>query len=194
MRPQKTIRSVQFQTVSNSSDGFRFEEVLKGMANICGYVIIFRALAAVIEEILPITQGTNINALIKGLLELTLGFTSLQNIGSVKLVYCFASLFLSFGGCCIWMQTRTIYRSASLTGKYYLTGKMLHAVIAVLLTYCTVCFFPNLLQSELEAANISNHAGLLPSTALVSGLVLLFAAIWFINLRNKAGKEINNVV
>lgn len=85
--------------------------------------------------------------------------------------YCMASGFLAFGGLCVWLQTKSVIAPYGLTGRYYLSGKVLQGTIAVLLTWGIQVVYPSWLPRTLPTAAFPNHAGLLRATAIVTALV-----------------------
>jgi len=103
---------------------------LKTAARVCGWVVLFRIVIAFSEKWILSQTGMVWKVLISGLLELTNGCCQLSSIENTGLRFLLASLFLSFGGICVTMQT------VSVTGKLgiekYARGKLLQAVFSVL--------------------------------------------------------------
>lgn len=101
------------------------------MASICGWVILFRVLIGCLERWVFWMMPDIAAVLICGLLELTNGCVSLSGIESEETRFLLASMFLSFGGLCVGMQT------VSVTGKLgtglYFPGKVLQCGITGLL-------------------------------------------------------------
>ncbi len=105
---------------------------LKATASICGWVVLFRILIAIMQRwilwILP-NEG---QVLIMGLLELTNGFCDLDSVSNEGTRMILASAFLAFGGICVTMQTLSLASFVSM--KLYLPGKILQAFASVVLT------------------------------------------------------------
>ena len=108
---------------------------LKSMAQISGWIILFRLLIAFCIRwfgwFLPATG----QVLLFGLLELSNGCCALPDIDSVGLRFIFCSVFLSFGGLCVTMQTMSAVGDLSM--RFYFPGKLLQtaysAAIAALI-------------------------------------------------------------
>ncbi len=106
------------------------------MAQICGWVVLFRVLLAVLNRWLLRYLPTWTAVLIAGLLELTNGCCDLASISSENLRFLLASVMLSFGGLCVTMQTLSVTEGLGL-GKY-LPGKLLQTAISLLLSWLVV--------------------------------------------------------
>lgn len=81
---------------------------------------------------LPI-QSQPLHALISGILELTTGITSLSGTHSLS-CFLLSSLLLGWGGWSVHFQTLSLLSDTDLSGKLYLIGKGLHALVSVFLT------------------------------------------------------------
>ena len=104
---------------------------LRIMASVCGWVVIFRVVIAMLSRwclwLLP-QEG---QIVIMGILELTNGCCDLEQIGSVGLRFICAAGLLGFGGLCVLMQTASVVGDLGI--RSYLTGRILCAVFSVLL-------------------------------------------------------------
>ncbi len=103
---------------------------LKTMANICGWVVIFRVLLSILERWLlwllpPEAQGG-----IFGLLELTNGIALVQKISNDGSRFILCSGMLAFGGLCVFMQTASVTKELGI-GQYF-PGKVLHCLFSIL--------------------------------------------------------------
>lgn len=162
---------------------------VRSMANICGFVLLIQVVSAFLDKVCGLWMPKEIRLGITGFLELSGGCCGLTELPSLGARYCMASFFLGFGGICVWLQTKAVLHHSDLTGKLYLYGKTLQAVIAVLLTWGCMIFFPNMLPREVPTAVLPNHDGLLRSMGVVVGVFLVLFGIWCISLRKKAGKQ-----
>lgn len=159
---------------------------LRAMGTVCAYVVLFSVLTD------ALTRGGQgflpdwLLLALQGLLELTGGFAALSAQTPDMLHFCMAGFFLSFGGLCVWFQTKSILASAGLTGQWYLPGKLLQGGITAGFAFLFARFFPGLLA--VETAAMGNHHGLLGATAWVAGGFLLFFLIFAFYSRKKAGK------
>lgn len=159
---------------------------LRAMGSVCAYVVLFSiltdALARGGQGFLP----DSLLLVLQGLLELTGGFAALSAQTPDVLHFCMAGFFLSFGGLCVWFQTKSILAPAGLTGQWYLPGKLLQGGITAALAFLSAKLFPGLLT--VETAAMGNHHGLLGATAWVAGSFLLFFLLFVLYSRKKAGK------
>lgn len=101
------------------------------MVNICGIIILFRAFMNIIDIHLSLYLSQDIWVIIVGILELTNGIILLPVLNQEPLMFIAAAGMLSFGGLCITMQT--IAFSPSGTGKYYIVGKIIQALLSMIL-------------------------------------------------------------
>ena len=105
------------------------------MAVVCGIIILFNAITAILKNYITkfVTQTAWI--IITGLLELTSGISLLSLLFSEELRFIIAAGMLSFGGFCVTLQTISL---SGLGGGYYIVGKLIQAVISILLAYCII--------------------------------------------------------
>lgn len=91
------------------SDPISIAQALKhsliSMATICGWIIIFKTFLGFIACI-PIPN--TIFVIICGILELSTGTLALAQIKANSLRFILCSVFLSFGGICVWLQTSSV--------------------------------------------------------------------------------------
>lgn len=106
-------------------------KAVRVMAEVCGWVILFRLLIHLTVEqfaALPLWWRASVS----GLLELTNGILLLSSISGTELRFVLCSAMLSFGGLCVLMQTRSAARGLDI--KCYLGGKLLQTVFSLLLS------------------------------------------------------------
>ncbi len=103
------------------------------MINICGFVIFFLAVMALIRQAWP-----NVPPVVLGLLELTGGVTSLKNDAAG---FCMAAALLGWGGVSVHCQTAAVLEDTGLSLKRYLLAKALQAVVSALLALGVCRFF-----------------------------------------------------
>lgn len=133
-----------------------------------GFVILFSVVLSILSSSGILNIGTNLFApvfnmfhidpifckpLLSGILELTNGVSQLSTIAvkNISTNIILASLLLGFGGFSILLQVLSITSKTDLSIKPYLLGKILHGVIACLLTYAVLQVFPFL---SLDLMNI----------------------------------------
>lgn len=105
---------------------------IRAMAQVCGWVVAFRVLLAVLNRWLLWRLPGWTCVLITGLLELTNGCCSLTAIAFEPLRFIMCNLFLSFGGICVLMQTASVIGNLPLS--CYLKGKLIQTAFALLLS------------------------------------------------------------
>ena len=108
------------------------ESSVKIMAGVCGWVIIFRVFISFMSRWILWIVPESLRTLIVGLVELSNGCVSLYHIDSSGLRYILASFILSFGGVCVYMQTKSVTKELG-TGVYF-QGKTLQGIISMALS------------------------------------------------------------
>ena len=103
---------------------------IRSMALVCGWVILFRMILEFLFRWILWLLPIPIQVLLTGLLELSNGCMALTGIQTVSLRFLIAGVILSFGGCCVWMQTRGVFPELNLV--HYLRGRALHCMICIL--------------------------------------------------------------
>lgn len=102
---------------------------LKVMANVCGWVILFRVLIHFLKRWLLWFLPTWLQILITGLLELSNGCCELAGISDHTVRFLICSMILGFGGLCVTLQTSSVTRGLSL--RFYLIGKLLQTLFSL---------------------------------------------------------------
>lgn len=113
---------------------------LRVMANVCGWVILFRILIAFLEQWVLRLFSEPVRICIIGLLELANGCCSLEQISDERLRFVAASVMLGIGGLCVLMQTLSVTRGLSI--RSYLQGKLLQALLSLILSAAMVYIGP----------------------------------------------------
>lgn len=99
-------------------------------AVICGWVIIFKVFLSYISNYFSGILNHNAMICLCGLLELSNGCVLLAEIPSEALRFVLCSVFLSFGGFCVMLQTAS---AAQLPGLgLYIPGKLIQTIISIL--------------------------------------------------------------
>lgn len=129
-------KSILRQSSSPLSPAAALEQSLKTMGSICGWVIIFRVLLAFLQRWVLWLLPTDSVIFISGILELTNGCCALPQLSSEPMRFVVASLFLAFGGLCVWLQTVSV--TGSLGTGFYFPGKLLQAAISLTLACVAV--------------------------------------------------------
>lgn len=127
-------KSQSFITVFTTS----IKKSINTLLMISGTVTSFLIISTLLCYILNINSITS--AIIKGILEMTMGLNSLSNINiniNIKLIL--SSIFIAFGSISIHMQIISILKDISYLK--YLKGRLLSTLVIVLLSILTTIFF-----------------------------------------------------
>ena len=104
------------------------------LANICGWVVLFRIGIGIADKWLFWRLPSTMVDILWGIAELTNGCARLSNIDSIEIRFLLFSLFLSFGGSCVVMQTWSVIHGSGLGMIHYLTGKMCQCACTAILS------------------------------------------------------------
>lgn len=107
------------------------ERSLKVMAGVCGWVVMFRMILAILNRWILWILPENAQIIAAGLLELTNGCFHLPTIEEQGLRFLLASGFLACGGVCVAMQTLSVTGALGL--GQYIPGKLLQTGISLVL-------------------------------------------------------------
>jgi hypothetical protein len=112
---------------------------IRSMANVCGWVIIFRVLIGFMERWFLWIFPPTLALLFSGFLEMTNGCLSILQVDTLSLRFLLAAGFVSFGGVCVAMQTASVVGTLSLRDYYF--GKLLQTVITLALSTLFLVIF-----------------------------------------------------
>lgn len=125
--------SAQILNITDSSQPMKqrtvmsLSEALKNaisiLSQICGWIVLFRILLAFCRYWFLSELPVWAQVLFSGLLELSNGCCMLSQIPEESTRFLIASILLSLGGFCIWMQTASVTNGLDM--GYFLLGKML---------------------------------------------------------------------
>ena len=144
LTPGKTNVSNTLPQAAIPSISEIIKQTVSSMAMICSWVIVFRILITLMDRWLFWCLTNELQLIITGLLELTNGCCRLQEIQSTASRFMIFSLFLSFGGLCVTMQTAGVIDSMGgvLTG--YLPAKITQAAISLIISsLLMIAVYPN---------------------------------------------------
>ncbi len=105
---------------------------VRSMAVICGWVVAARILIGFLDRWFLWMLPTEAAVIIQGALELSNGCFALKQIPSEGLRFILYSGFLSFGGLCIWMQTRSV--TGELKNNQFILGKLLQTLVSLVIS------------------------------------------------------------
>lgn len=108
------------------------QTAVRTMGWICGWVVLFRIIIVFIEQRVFAFLPVILQVIIAGLLELSNGIFSLNATHNEFVRFVLTSVFLSFGGLCVLLQTKSVVKDLSL--NVYFLGKVMQLLIAMLLS------------------------------------------------------------
>ncbi len=164
---------------------------VSSVLKVCGFVVTF----AVVISAMPKWQGS---PFFYALLEITGGLKSLLEQGGLgRFLLPMVSMFLAFSGISVMMQVVSIIQPAGLSLKPYLLGKLVHGIIAFLLTGPMLGFFPQVQEVSvampMAVPTITPKAMLLISALSVLWclvfLALLTLAVWLSERKDSRHKR-----
>ena len=164
--PNSTDANFRVQSTPGINMHLQMKNTLSAVASICGWVILFKVILSymhiwIMPSIPKLTQ-----CLLAGFLELANGLCMLSMIESNALRLIVATAMLSFGGICIYFQTKSV--APELVGKHYILCKALQSLIAIGLSMVASYFFYGLEQPILTA-----------SPLLITATVILILLLYF---------------
>lgn len=151
------------------------KQAIAAMAAVCGWVITMKVVLAFLERWVLWLLPETARILLSGLLELTNGVYALREVSSLSVRFCLFSLFLSFGGISVLLQTHSVLAGSGLIGRQYFPGKVVQAAMSMLLSGIALPF----LQGE---AWMPDWWVFLPAAVIVG--IRLF---WSVNYKNNSG-------
>lgn len=95
---------------------------------ICGWVTVFRVLICFLDKWVLWSFPTPLKICVYGILELSNGCISLSQIQNTGLQFVLCSVFMSFGGFCVWMQTASCVKSLGI--RQFAFGKLCQTAIS----------------------------------------------------------------
>ncbi len=108
-------------------------KALEVMAMVCGWVVIFRVLLAILERWILWMLPAELQILMYGFLEIANGCCALQGLQSEGMRLVLFSGFLGFGGLCVALQTYSVTAGSGVDTSLYLPGKLTQCAFSVLL-------------------------------------------------------------
>ena len=109
---------------------------IRSMALVSGWVILFRMVLGFINRWFLWALPVQPQVLFTGFLELANGCVNLQQIGGESVRFLMASVMLSMGGICVWMQTKSVFPELNMS--HYLKGRAIHCINSLLLSIAAI--------------------------------------------------------
>lgn len=154
------------------------EQSVAALTRVCGWIILFRIVLAFANRWFLWLLPTQAQIVVNGLMELTIGSTSLSYIANEGLRFVICAGILSFGGLCVALQTMSVTQSLGL--GMYLPGKLLQGCISLLLAMITqFCLFP-------QVTGITIRVGF--------AVILVILVLAILLLRRKREKSSSNFI
>lgn len=145
------------------------ESAVKSILNVCGYVVFFSILCAMVKNVFLIS-----------ILEVTTGAKVLIAQGfSEKMTVILLSGIIGFGGICVLFQVQSAVCDTGLGLKFYIFGKILQAVISMVLAFLYVNLFE--IKPAFAIINTANDISYIP--------LVLFVVSGFFSLRHLTKKR-----
>ena len=110
------------------------QQAIMAMAQVCGWVVVMRVVMRFMEQWFLWMLPSDLRMIFAGLLELSNGVCGLKEIPSLAIRFTLFSVFLSFGGICVLLQTKSVLQGSSLTGTQYFPGKVMQASWSLILS------------------------------------------------------------
>ncbi len=114
------------------------EQAMRAMATVCGWVILFRVWILFLSRWILWIIPNEYAILLSGVLELTNGCVEIHKIADPAFQFAALAGLLSFGGLCVGLQTVSV--TGKLNCKTYFIGKLLQALISIILSLI-LCIF-----------------------------------------------------
>lgn len=121
---------------NNISSGNTVFLAVKTMASVCGWVVLFRVIVHFLKRWFLWRINASWQIVVTGILELSNGCCELAEIPDPRLRFVICSGILALGGLCVALQTASVVQGLSM--KYYCIGKLLHAVLSIIISICIV--------------------------------------------------------
>ena len=109
---------------------------IRSMALVSGWVILFRMVLEFLNRWFLWALPVQAQVLFTGFLELANGCMNLQQIGGESVRFLMASVMLSMGGICVWMQTKSVFPELNIS--HYLKGRAIHCINSLLLSIAAI--------------------------------------------------------
>lgn len=116
-------------------------ESAKSILTVCFSIVFFSAISRALFDLIPVSQ--NLSAILYGICEFStgaLGICNLEIDTAYKLIL--ASFVVGFSGLCVHIQVMAVTADSGLSLKPYILGKVLHSIIAAVITTAIVFIVP----------------------------------------------------
>lgn len=140
-KPSVKLSIITAKTSNNPSFSQRFlrsvTESFSAFLNVCAFVLLFSVIMCLLEQFPPLSKCSPLGrGVLRGVLELTSGIAVLSSTALPRrLLLTLLSFLCGWGGLSVQLQTISFLQEAELPYHAYLRYKMLHGMLAALLTF-----------------------------------------------------------
>lgn len=128
MLPAEKHSTCRVQESFDATPSNALRSALNAIAAVCGWVVIFRVMIAILERWVLWLLPSAVSTVISGLLELSNGCIALTGVNSLPVRFIIAAVITVFGGFCVALQTISVCR---ISCKMFFFGKIIQAVICI---------------------------------------------------------------
>ncbi len=116
-------------------------ESAKSILTVCFSILFFSAISRALFDLIPISQ--NLSAILYGICEFSTGALGIGTL-PIDTVYklILTSMVIGFSGLCVHIQVMAVTAESGLSLKPYILGKVLHSIIAAVITTAMVFIVP----------------------------------------------------
>ncbi len=116
-------------------------EGAKSILTVCFSIVFFSAISRALFDLLPLSR--NLSAILYGICEFSIGALGICNL-EIDTVYklILTSFVVGFSGLCVHIQVMAVTADSGLSLKPYILGKVLHSIIAAVITTAIVFIVP----------------------------------------------------
>lgn len=174
------------------------KDAMQGMLSLCGTIVVFFVLISVLnslglqdliyfigKNLLLLNEPQILNTLINGILEVTSGCVSLSTLNiPVRLAASFGAFFVTIGGICILIQSKSFFR---LKSGQYIFFKLIQGIISAVIAYFITPLFLNgsvSVFTPVSSDKLAENATSMGAVIAVSMLVILFIFILGVAVKN----------
>lgn len=116
-------------------------ESAKSILTVCFSILFFSAVSRALFDLIPMSR--NLSAILYGICEFSTGALGIGNL-EIDIAYklILASFVVGFSGLCVHIQVMAVTADSGLSLKPYIIGKILHSIIAAVITTAMVLIVP----------------------------------------------------
>ncbi len=110
------------------------EQAIRAMATVCGWILFMGAIQQLITVYFPLPDVYG--RILTGILEISSGCVALSGFADPAMQYILMGIYLSFGGICVILQTKSLIGDLNI--RYYISGKLKQTVFSSALLFLSV--------------------------------------------------------